>query len=138
MRRVLTVIQGVALQLHYAARILLVHHRPCLRGIGDFMAKQATVKTYTDAICGLASTLTDDASAIMSSQCLFIGKIPRSVSFAISSPTFLAGLCIQDQRERLEVVRLLKASRERAGWPFNPLSDHLQMIWNGLTESPLP
>jgi len=112
---------SVALQLHYAARILLLFHRPCLRGIGNFMAQQAVVKTYTDAICGLALTLTDDASCIMSSQCLFI-----------------AGLCIQDQRERMEVVRLLKTSRERAGWPFNPLSDHLQMIWNGLSESPLP
>lgn len=75
----------------------------------------------------------------MSSQCLFIGKkILVSVSVQLADPHLLAGLCIQDQRERLEVVRLLKASRERGGWPFNPLSDHLQMIWNGLSDSPLP
>ena len=79
-RPVLTDFEGVALQLHYAARILLLFHRPCLRGIGDFMAQQAVVKTYTDTICGLASTLTDDASCIMSSQCLFIGNdIPTSI-----------------------------------------------------------
>jgi hypothetical protein len=103
------------------------------------MAQQAVIKTYTDAISGLASTLTDDASCIMSSQCLFIGSnIAISILFKLANPPLLAGLCIQDQRERMEVVRLLKASRDRAGWPFYPLSDHLQMTWNGLSDSPLP
>ena len=61
------------MQLHCAARILLCTHRPCLGGIDQYLEQQATVKQCVDIICGIAVTLKDDASSLMSSQCVFIG-----------------------------------------------------------------
>lgn len=71
---VLILVPGVALQLHHAATILLLSHRPDSGGRRDFTGQQATIKACAAAICGLASSLTDDASSIVSSQCLFIGE----------------------------------------------------------------
>ena len=61
------------MQLHYVAWILLCTHRPCLGGIDQYLEQQATVKQCVDIIYGIAVTLKDDASSLMSSQCVFIG-----------------------------------------------------------------
>jgi hypothetical protein len=74
----LTFHEGVALQLHYSARILLLLHRPSLGGLGGFIEQQATLAKSVDIICGIAVTLTDDASSVMSSQSLFIGTCLKS------------------------------------------------------------
>jgi len=64
---------AVAIQVHYSARILLLLHRPSLGGLRGFVEQQAALGKYVDTICGIAVTLTDYASGVMSSQCLFIG-----------------------------------------------------------------
>lgn len=64
---------GVALQIHYAARLLLLLNRPSPGGFGGYLQQQRLVSKYGDNICGIAMTLTDDASSILSSLCLYIG-----------------------------------------------------------------
>ncbi|RVX69130.1 hypothetical protein B0A52_06843 [Exophiala mesophila] len=111
---------GPAIQIVCAARILLLRHRPCVSGYDDLVqqqAQQAIVQRCAETICGVGSVLVDDDSVPASSQ---------------------SGLCIQAPRERSEIVRLLKQHRHTLGWPVKPLSDDLQMIWNGLSKSPLP
>lgn len=61
------------MQIHHAARILLLLHRPSRGGLSDFLEQQNTLTIHVDKICGIARTLEDDASGVMSSQCLFIG-----------------------------------------------------------------
>lgn len=70
----LTLSQGVAMQLHYAARILLLSHEPSLGGLSKYLERQAVIQQCVKRICGIATTLKDDASSLMSSQALFIGK----------------------------------------------------------------
>ena len=65
---------GVSVQLNCAARILLLLHKPSLGGRRGFMEQQQLLLKSVHTICGIAAALTDDASSVMSSQCLFIGK----------------------------------------------------------------
>lgn len=66
---------GLAMQIHHVSRILLSTHEPCVGGLESFMKRQRTLQTSIDMICGLGMTLTEDASSMLSSQCLFIGKL---------------------------------------------------------------
>lgn len=70
----LTSSQGVAMQLYYAARILLLSHEPNQGGLGKYLERQTVIQRCVECICGIATTLKDDASSLMSSQALFIGK----------------------------------------------------------------
>ena len=75
---------GVSIQLNCAARILLLLHKPSLGGRRGFMEQQQLLSKAVNTICGIAMTLSDDASSLMSSQCLFIGK-PRAIYNEIRS-----------------------------------------------------
>ncbi|KAL2401083.1 hypothetical protein ABEF95_010139 [Exophiala dermatitidis] len=113
---------AVSIQVHCASRILLLLHRPFVRGLEDLVRQQKEIATYVETICGLAATTASDyASSIMTSQCLFI-----------------AGLCIRDPRQRTALIELLDACRRSSSWPIQSLSAELQMIWNGLHKNPLP
>ncbi|KIW06993.1 uncharacterized protein PV09_02649 [Verruconis gallopava] len=103
---------AVSMQLHYAARILLNLHRPLLGGINVFIEQQKHLRTCASYICGIARGLTDGASSILSSQCLFI-----------------AGTCINDIQSREEITMLLRTCRARVGWPVQSLEDELKGIW---------
>ncbi|KAL2426628.1 hypothetical protein ABEF95_010939 [Exophiala dermatitidis] len=64
---------AVSIQVHCASRILLLLHRPFVRGLEDLVRQQKEIATYVETICGLAATTASDyASSIMTSQCLFI------------------------------------------------------------------
>ncbi|EXJ80574.1 hypothetical protein A1O1_08720 [Capronia coronata CBS 617.96] len=113
---------GVAIQVHCAARILLLMHRPFLRGLADLVHQQREIGTYIETICGLAvSTASDYASSSMTSQCLFI-----------------AGLCVRDLRQRTALVELLDLCHRSSGWPIQSLSKELYMVWNGFQKHPFP
>ena len=62
------------MQLHYSARILLLLHKPSLGGRRGYIEQQQLLGKAVDTICGIAMTLKDDASSLMSSQSLFIGE----------------------------------------------------------------
>lgn len=62
------------MQMYYCSLILVYLHRPLLGGMDEYLERQANLQKYSKFVCGISSTLTDYASSIMSSQCLFIGK----------------------------------------------------------------
>ncbi|KAE9363811.1 hypothetical protein N431DRAFT_431996 [Stipitochalara longipes BDJ] len=103
---------GVALQLHYSARLLLLLNKPSRGGFGGYLEQSRMISKLVNNICGIAITLTDHASSVMCSQCLYI-----------------AGMCIQDSRQRESVLKMLNACRERTGWPISSLGEELQMFW---------
>jgi hypothetical protein len=71
----LTLHSGVALQLHYSARLLLLLNKPSKGGFGGYLEQSRMISKFVNNICGIAMTLTDHASSVMSSQCLYIGML---------------------------------------------------------------
>lgn len=69
------------MQIYYCSLILLHLHRPCAGGFQKYLERQAMVKRWAKLVCGIAMThCTDYAAAVMSSQCVFIGKPTRLYS----------------------------------------------------------
>jgi urea transporter len=61
-----------------------------------FMEQQDQLSKGVEVICGIAMALTDDASSIMSSICLFIGKSQSILTIrAVSTVCVFTGLLIQ-------------------------------------------
>lgn len=42
-------------------------------GLDQYLERQSAIKHYVEDICGIAMTLKDNASSLMSSQAVFIG-----------------------------------------------------------------
>ncbi|OBT68990.1 hypothetical protein VE03_01385 [Pseudogymnoascus sp. 23342-1-I1] len=103
---------GNSMQVHCAGRILILLHKPSLKGMREYMANQKLLAKAVDTICGIALTLTDAASSLVSSQCLYI-----------------AGLCIQEVRQREAVITLIDTCHRRTGWPARSLSHDLREEW---------
>ncbi|KAL4886965.1 fungal-specific transcription factor domain-containing protein [Aspergillus karnatakaensis] len=111
---------AVAVQLHCVAHILICSHEPSLGGLDQFIERQARIRQGVEIICGIAMTLKDDASSLISSQCLFI-----------------AGMFTQGNRSRECVLDLLESCRRRTGWPVHSFGDELKQLWT-TAESPKP
>lgn len=62
------------MQIHHVSQILICAHEPCLGGLESFMKRQKTIQDSIEIVCGIGMTCTEDASSLLSSQCLFIGK----------------------------------------------------------------
>lgn len=67
-------VYSVAVQVHHAARILVLLHKPSLGGLHESLKRQSTIDAHVERVGGIASTLTDYASSTLSSQCLYIGE----------------------------------------------------------------
>ncbi|KAJ5698413.1 hypothetical protein N7462_000418 [Penicillium macrosclerotiorum] len=65
---------AVALQFFSVSNILLLAHEPSLGGMEHYLERQSAIKRCVDNICGIAVTLKDDPSTLMSSQALYIGR----------------------------------------------------------------
>lgn len=75
----LTPATGLAMQIHHVSQILICANEPCLGGLESFMKRQKTIQDSIEMVCGIGMTLTEDASSMLSSQCLFIGKPPQMI-----------------------------------------------------------
>lgn len=64
---------AVAMQFFSVSHILLLAHEPGVGGLGQYFERQGAIKQCVENICGIAMTLKDAASSLMSSQALFIG-----------------------------------------------------------------
>ncbi|KAF4984478.1 hypothetical protein FZEAL_326 [Fusarium zealandicum] len=111
---------GLAMQVHYVSQILICAHEPCLGGLDMYMKRQKTIQESIEMVCGIALTLSEDASTMLSSQCLFI-----------------AGIFMQDSRQRSCVLEMLDSCRNRCGWPTPSLGSELEQIWGRSRESPI-
>jgi hypothetical protein len=119
--------------------VLLLLNRPYFKSYEPPIQQQREMAKYADTICGLAMTMNDYASSIMSSQCLFIGLWTHGVFPLLATKTTgriadfsycSAGLCLRDECQERELLRLLELRQKCSGWPINSLSADLEMIWH--------
>ncbi|ENH72007.1 hypothetical protein FOC1_g10001856 [Fusarium oxysporum f. sp. cubense race 1] len=103
---------GLAVQLHHCSKILITAHEPHLDGIQGLLKCQKEIQESIRMVCGIGMTLTEDASSMLSSQCLFI-----------------AGMFMQNPRERECVLEMLDTCQKRCGWPTPSLRSELGQIW---------
>ena len=66
------------MQVHHVSRILLCAHEPSLGGLESFVDRLRAIQESIDVVCGIGMELTEDASSMMASQCIFIGEINLS------------------------------------------------------------
>ncbi|KPA40254.1 quinate transport protein [Fusarium langsethiae] len=103
---------GLAVQLHHCSRILVTAHEPHLDGIQGLLKRQKDIQQSINMVCGIGMTLTEDASSMLSSQCLFI-----------------AGMFMQNPRQKEAVLEMLDSCQKRCGWPTPSLGSELEHIW---------
>ncbi|KAJ5815078.1 hypothetical protein N7474_006855 [Penicillium riverlandense] len=103
---------AVAVQFFSVSHILLLAHEPSLGGLEQYLERQNVIKRCVEEICGIAMTLKDSPSSLMSSQALFI-----------------AGIFTQEHYAREAILELLESCRGRTGWPVKPLGEELQQFW---------
>jgi hypothetical protein len=121
------------MQFYSAALILLIAHEPSLGGLTQYLERQISIQRCIERICGIAMTLKDDASSLMSSQALFIGMAIPAQSEESVTNLDTAGIFTQEPHARDAILELLESCRKRTGWPVRSLGDELQQIW-GLHE----
>ncbi|GKZ34153.1 hypothetical protein AbraIFM66950_004335 [Aspergillus brasiliensis] len=102
---------GLAVQFFSVSCILLLVHEPTMGGLEQYLERQSAIKHYVEDICGIAMTLKDNASSLMSSQAVFIG------------------IFTQEKHAREAVLELLDSYRARTGWPVRSLGVELQELW---------
>lgn len=103
---------AIAMQIHYASRILLALHKPVIGSFASFIEQQNHLSECANKICGISRGINDPASSIMNAQCLYI-----------------AGTVTLDSTKREEIVSLIQACTARTGWPVRRLEDELRELW---------
>lgn len=123
------------MQVYYCSRILLDLHRPCFGGYEEYLGKQRILKRWAGTVCGIAKGLSDHASSVLSSQCVFIGKL-RALGLLsllglrkLVDAILIAGMVVEDPNQRSEILDILDTCKCRAGWPSYSLCRELKMIW---------
>lgn len=74
---------GLAIQIHHASKILVCINEPYFGGVDAYLERFKTVQSWIHTICGVGLTLLDDASSLISSQCVFIGAYDLSSPYSI-------------------------------------------------------
>lgn len=72
------------MQIHHVSKILVSAYEPSAGGIDAFMQRQRAIQDSIEVVCGIGTTIDEDASSVMSSQCLFIGTFPGSLRVFVS------------------------------------------------------
>ncbi len=105
---------GNAIQTYHMARILLLVHQPAAGGYLEYLGRDKTISDCIDQIGGIAMALTDDASRLVSRQCLYS-----------------AGLYCKDDPKREGIISLIKDHSKHSGWPANnSLFEELRIEWS--------
>ena len=105
---------GASLQMYCMARILLLINKPAAGGYLEYMSRDKIISESIDMIGGIAMKLTDNASRLMSSQCLFA-----------------AGLYCNDPAKRECIAELISDHSAHTGWPSNgDLAEELRAEWS--------
>lgn len=119
----------MAVQFFRVSHILLLAHEPSLGGLEQYIERQNVIKRCVEDICGIALTLKDNPSSLMSSQALFIGELFNATYLGSSANQDIAGIFTQELYAREAILELLESCRRRTGWPVRPLSEELQQFW---------
>ena len=105
---------GASIQMYNMARILLLIQQPAAGGYIEYLRRDKIITQSIDVIGSIALTLTDDASRLMSTQCLFA-----------------AGLYCTDDAKRTCITELLREHSNHTGWPSNTdLAEELRTEWS--------
>ncbi|RMY76530.1 hypothetical protein D0863_01857 [Hortaea werneckii] len=105
---------GTSMQMYSMARILLLIHQPAAGGYLEYLGRDKVITDSVDTIGGIALKLTDNASRLMSTQCLFA-----------------AGLYCTDSEKRKCISDLITDHSLHTGWPSNmDLAEELQVEWS--------
>ena len=79
----------------------------------EYLARDKVITECIDTIGGVAMKLTDDASRLMSTQCLYA-----------------AGLFCTDNDKREYIAELIRDHQGHTGWPVNTdLAEELRSEW---------
>ncbi|KAL5001838.1 hypothetical protein BDV10DRAFT_158825 [Aspergillus recurvatus] len=73
-------------------------------------------------------TLKDEASSLISSQCIFIGTLNLFYESCILTSS--AGMFTQRSNSRECVLDLLESCQRRTGWPVHSFGDELKQLEN--------
>lgn len=104
---------GVSVQMYCFARILLLVNQPAAGGYLECQSRERTIADCVDTIAGIAMRLSDDASRLMSTQCLYA-----------------AGLYCTVPVKQNSIADLLRRHSAHTGWPTNAdLVEELRVHW---------
>jgi hypothetical protein len=104
---------GVSVQMYCFARILLLVNHPAAGGYLECQSRERTIADCVDTIAGIAMRLSDDASRLMSTQCLYA-----------------AGLYCTVSAKQNSIAELLRQHSRHTGWPTNAdLVEELRVHW---------
>lgn len=104
---------GTSLQMFCMARILLLINQPAAGGYLEYQGRERIISECVDTIGGIAMKLTDDASRLMSTQCLFA-----------------AGLYCTTPAKQDCIAQLIRDHTAHTGWPANTdLAEELAVVW---------
>ncbi|KAF2770994.1 hypothetical protein EJ03DRAFT_269476 [Teratosphaeria nubilosa] len=105
---------GTSLQMYCMARILLLIHQPAVNGYLEYLTRDKVITECIDTIGGIALKLSDDASRLMSTQCLFA-----------------AGMYCTDPEKRDCIAQMISEHSAHTGWPSNTdLAEELRVEWS--------
>lgn len=113
--------------------ILVAMERPLLGGMSEYLEHRKMLSKYIKMVCGIAKTQDDYESSVLSSQCLFIGKSYSPALMTTAKP--IAGLSIESQSERDQVLEMLSERQQRCGWPTKSLGEELQEKWKTMDQA---
>lgn len=92
----------------------LLIHQPAAGGYLEYLGREKIITDCIETIGGIALKLTDDASRLMSTQCLFA-----------------AGLYCTDLEKRNCIAGLITDHSMHTGWPSNTdLAEELRTEWS--------
>lgn len=104
---------GVSVQMYCCARILLLVNQPAAGGYIECQSRERTIAECVDTIGGVAMRLNDDASRLMSTQCLYT-----------------AGLYCTVPEKQDCIADLIRIHSRSTGWPSNAdLVEELRVHW---------
>ena len=105
---------AVSMQMYCMAKILLLVNQPAAGGYLEYLSRDKLITQCIDTIGGIALRLTDNASRLMSTQCLHA-----------------AGLYCKDPARRSYIVTLIEDHTRHTAWPPNntDLEEELRVEW---------
>lgn len=104
---------GASVQMYCCARILLLVNQPAAGGYIECQSRERIIAECVDTIGGIAMKLADDASRLMSTQCLYT-----------------AGMYCTVAEKQDCIAELIRMHSAHTGWPTNAdLVEELRVHW---------
>jgi hypothetical protein len=70
----------------HASKVLLWAAEPCAGGVEAFMSRQRMMESSIRTVCGIGLSMKDEATSLLSSQFVFIGKLLHPIHPSHNAP----------------------------------------------------